>query len=116
MESGEPLTDNDRLGWLTSLNNLALKQLKNNHLVISCSALKESYRKILKQDIEDNCHWIFLSGSFDTILERLKNRKNHFMPDRLLKSQFDTLEVPEYGLKIDINMSPQEIIEHIRYN
>lgn len=113
MSSGEPLTDQDRYEWLNSLNKLAIKQLKNNHLVISCSALKESYRKILKQDIEDNCHWIFLSGSFDTIRERLKNRKDHFMPDNLLQSQFDSLEEPDYGIKIDINKSPQEITEKI---
>ena len=113
MTSGEPLKDQDRYEWLNSLNKLALKQLKNNHLVISCSALTENYRKILKQDIEDSCHWIFLSGSFDTIAERLKNRKGHFMPDNLLQSQFDTLEEPGYGLKIDINMSPQEITEKI---
>lgn len=115
MASGEPLTDEERLGWLNNLNKLAVKQLKNNHLVISCSALKESYRKILKQNIEENCHWIFLSGSFDTIRERLKNRKDHFMPDNLLQSQFDSLEEPECGIKIDINKSPQEITEKILY-
>jgi 6-phosphogluconate dehydrogenase len=34
----------------------------------------------------------------------------------LLQSQFDTLEVPNYALKIDINTSPQNIVKHIIQN
>ncbi len=113
MANGQSLNDADRSEWLLSLNQLAKEQLQHNSCIIACSALKESYRNILKKDIETNVKWIFLSGSFDQISERLKQRKGHFMPATLLKSQFETLEDPLEALKIDITISPEKIIEII---
>lgn len=113
MASGQPLNDEDRLGWLKSLNKLAADQLKNNSLVISCSALKEKYRQILSDGLEQNCKWIFLHGSKETIALRMSKRKDHFMPENLLQSQFETLEEPAYGIPVDIEMTPKEIINKI---
>ena len=47
MSNAEPLNDDDRFGWLKTLNELAINQLKNNSCIILCSALKKSYRDIL---------------------------------------------------------------------
>lgn len=113
MAEGKPLTDDDRYQWLVNLNNLAKEQLRFNSCVIACSALKESYRNILKSDIENQVKWIFLNGSFDRIFNRIKQRKDHFMPGSLLKSQFDTLEKPLDALTIDVEMSPDKISEII---
>jgi 6-phosphogluconate dehydrogenase len=113
MADGKALNDADRFEWLINLNQLANEQVQHNSCIIACSALKESYRNILKNGVENNVKWILLSGSFDQISERLKQRKGHFMPSTLLKSQFETLEEPLDALKIDITISPQKITEII---
>ena len=102
MEKGIPLNDEDRKGWLKSLNNLARKEVQSHSLVIACSALKESYRQQLMLNIEDQCRWYLLSGSFDAIKERINKRKGHYMPGSLLQSQFDLLEVPAYAIGLGV--------------
>ncbi|KGL61781.1 NADP-dependent phosphogluconate dehydrogenase [Polaribacter sp. Hel1_85] len=114
MSSGKALNDDDRLGWLQTLNKLAIKQLGDKGCVIVCSALKESYRNILKTNIECSSKWVFLNGSFKQIRERINARKGHFMSSDLLKSQFDTLEEPKNSIEIDISLSPGKIIKKIK--
>ncbi|WP_452225196.1 NADP-dependent phosphogluconate dehydrogenase [Lacinutrix chionoecetis] len=114
MSSGQPLNDDDRKGWLETLNDLAKKELKTNSCVIVCSALKQKYRDILSLHIESRTKWVYLSGTFDQIFDRLKNRTDHFMPSTLLKSQFDTLEKPENAITIDISLKPEEIIDEVK--
>lgn len=109
MAQGQPLTDEDRYEWLINLNQLARKQIQQNSCIIACSALKESYRDLLKKDIETQIKWIFLNGSFEQISDRLKQRKGHFMPLSLLKSQFESLEIPIDAQVIDISKSPNKI-------
>ncbi|MGL1885515.1 MAG: NADP-dependent phosphogluconate dehydrogenase [Reichenbachiella sp.] len=113
MSKGEALNDNDRLGWLQSLNKLASKELTFNGCIIACSALKESYRQILITNIESSTKWVFLSGTIEEIKERIKNRKGHFMSSDLLQSQFDTLEEPEGVIKVDISLTPEKMVEVI---
>ncbi|WP_086478064.1 MULTISPECIES: gluconokinase [Arenibacter] len=112
MASGHPLTDEDRMDWLLRLNQLA-KEHREDGCIISCSALKESYRNILQKDIESQVVWISLEGSFQLISERLKQRKGHFMPASLLQSQWDTFEAPTEALTISVAASPKEIVSEI---
>jgi 6-phosphogluconate dehydrogenase len=114
MASGTPLTDEDRNGWLQSLNTKA-KQLidANFSAVIACSALKQNYRTILKNSIEDQVVFIYLSGDFVEISERMKLRKGHFMPLDLLKNQFEILEIPKNAIEVNINQNPNQIIDNI---
>lgn len=112
MASGQPLTDNDRQEWLRSLNELA-KSHSQKGAVIGCSALKESYRRILDADLKGNCKWIYLDGSFEAIMNRLRKRKGHFMPSDLLKSQFETLEPPYKAIRVSIKRPPEEIVQNI---
>jgi 6-phosphogluconate dehydrogenase len=114
MSNGIALNDDDRQSWLITLNDLAKKQVLRNSCIIACSALKEKYRNILCNFIENQSKWIHLSGTFNHILERLNSRANHFMPAELLKSQFDILEIPAYALQIDINLKPEIIIQTIK--
>ncbi len=93
MASGIPLTDEDRIGWLEVLK-LAIENLSNG-AIIGCSALKNSYRNLLARNIEKSVAWIFLDGSYEEIMSRMEDRKDHFMPPTLLKSQFGSLEIPE---------------------
>lgn len=113
MSEGEPLTDNDRFGWLQTLNTLAKEQLEDRGAIIVCSALKESYRDILSENIRKRTRWVFLSGSFQQIIKRINSRKGHFMPAHLLQSQFDILEIPQNALTIDINLTPKQIVDEI---
>ena len=110
MASGSPLNDDDRKGWLASLNELAISN-KNKGAVIACSALKKMYRTQLKENIEQQTNFVYLKGSFEEIHERLQQRKGHFMPVDLLKSQFDTLETPQDAITVSIQLTPQEIIK-----
>mgnify|MGYP003683704273 FL=1 len=114
ISGGQPLNDEDRQDWLLSLNNLAKKQLSKNTCVIVCSALKQKYRDTLSLGIESNTEWVHLLGSFDQVLERIQKRSNHFMPLKLLKSQFDDLEIPKNALQIDIHLSPKEMVTEIQ--
>lgn len=110
MAEGIPLNDEDRMGWLESLNQLAREEVEDHSLVIACSALKESYRQQLMLQIENQCQWFLLQGSFDEIKERMSKRIGHYMPATLLQSQFDLLEVPHYAISIDIEQSPEEMV------
>ncbi len=112
MASGQPLTDKDRMSWLLRLNEIALTN-REEGAVIGCSALKETYRRILEANLQENSRWIYLSGSFEDVMNLLRQRKGHFMPSELLKSQFETLEVPQKAIKVSINKAPEDIVKQI---
>ena len=112
MSRGEALTDDDRLPWLQALNAELKKRTKNSGAILACSALKEEYRKVLSDSI-NTIQWVFLEGYFDLIKNRIEKRNNHFMDATLLQSQFDTLEIPNYGIKVSCEKSPEDITNEI---
>lgn len=114
MSNGQALNDDDRQGWLETLNSIARKELVKNSCVIVCSALKQKYRNTLNTSIENHTRWVYLSGSFKQILDRVNRRENHFMPSELLKSQFDVLEKPTDAIEVDIALTPEKIIKKIK--
>ena len=115
MSNGIPLNDNDRYCWLKKIKNKILSFNENEQLiVVSCSALKEKYRGILQG--EKKFFWIFLYSKYKLIYNRIKKRKNHFMSEKLLKSQFEDLEIPSYGLHINVKYKIDTIIEKIIFN
>ena len=113
MKNNIPLNDDDRETWLDQINN-ELNKLKNKNVVIACSALKEIYRKRLVRGIVAKIDWFCLKGTFDLIEKRLDNRDGHYFKSTLLKSQFDTIEYPDYCTFIDIIESPEQIVERIK--
>jgi gluconokinase len=113
MAAGIPLTDEDRADWLRSLS-VRIREAKRAGygLVITCSALKRSYRDILRAQADD-IHFVFLKGGREPIAERLANRRGHFMPSSLLESQLATLEEPspdEHAWVCDIAQSPKDLV------
>ena len=113
MSRGVPLTDDDRAGWLGSLA-ARIREAKDAGvgLVVSCSALKRSYRDILRAGAGD-LSFVFLEGERALIAERLAGRREHFMPISLLNSQLAALEDPspdENAWVGDIRKSPQELV------
>ena len=112
MKNGIPLNDNDRIPWLKLLSNKMAAIEEKVEVILACSALKESYRQLLSEN-NNLITWVYLDGSFELIKERMYDRDNHFMKSQLLKSQFEVLEVPDYGLHIAITESPEEIVNTI---
>jgi len=117
MAAGTPLTDDDRSDWLQSLaDTLAQAAAQGQGVVISCSALKRSYRERLRAGAPD-LRWIYLHGSPALLAERLHARADHYMPPSLLQSQLDTLEPPaadEGAIEIDIALPPPAIVAAVR--
>ena len=112
MSKGIPLDDNDRKGWLETLNELGKKH-REQGAVIVCSALKATYREMLRNGLEEMAVFLFLKGTLEQISYRLSLRKGHFMPQELLQSQFETLEEPEDALVVAIDNSPEAIVNQV---
>jgi gluconokinase len=113
MANGIPLTDEDRLPWLATLEAKISNCLKDNHPgVLACSALKEAYRQILLSN-HPEILIIYLRGGYELILSRLSTRTGHFMQSVMLQSQLDILEEPENALVVDINSPVDIIVEEI---
>ncbi|MHB9953949.1 gluconokinase [Vibrio campbellii] len=95
MASGRPLNDDDRKPWLERIRDAAYSlESKNEHGIIVCSALKKIYRDQIREGNE-NVTFLFLDGSKELILERMRARQGHFMKENMVNSQFETLERPE---------------------
>lgn len=73
--------------------------------------LKESYRKILKERGE--VCFVYLKAPKELIVERMQDRKDHYMPVSLIDSQFATLEEPADAVVVDIAKTPDEIVRYI---
>jgi 6-phosphogluconate dehydrogenase/gluconokinase len=113
MRSARPLDDADRQPWLETLATSIADWQEQGGAVLACSALRETYRETLGSRCGENICWVLLQGSEEVLADRLKGRKGHFFDRQLLNSQLDTLEVPDYGWLVDIESSPQEIVNKI---
>ncbi len=107
MSRGIPLTDDDRMPWLDLIGQTMRASLDGGQgVIVSCSALKRIYRDRLRNAVNNNLFFVYLSGSKELLTMRMGERKGHFMPPSLLESQLATLEVPtgEPGvLTVDID-------------
>lgn len=113
MRRGLPLTDEDRKPWLKAIQNAIRAAIeKRENAVIACSALKESYRNMLRVDGE--VVFVYLKADSPLIQQRLKKRIGHFMNPVLIQSQFDTLEEPTQAVQIDAALPAAEIVQLIR--
>lgn len=118
MSRGIPLTDEDRRPWLLALRELVEGCLqRRENAVVTCSALKPSYREILKgRDAE--VLFVYLRADPHEVARRLERRHGHFAKGNLLASQLATLEEPspEEALTVDASRTPEEIVEEVRRN
>ena len=113
MASGLPLSDEDRLPWLSALNELLLDcERKGADAVLACSALKKKYREILLREVAV-VRVIYLKGDYELILWRMSQRKSHFMKVAMLRSQFDALEEPKDAIVVGIETAPEGIVDTI---
>jgi ribose 5-phosphate isomerase A len=116
MHAGIPLTDADREPWLKRVAAwIDGQRAKKQPGIITCSALKRSYRRIIIGD-RPEVRLVYLRGGRELIARHLETRNGHFMPASLLQSQIDTLEEPgpdEDPLTVDVGPSPRQIAETI---
>ena len=114
MRRGIPLTEVDRQPWLQAMQRAIAQWLQaDKNVVLACSALKESYRQLLIVD-KTRIKLVYLKGSYQLIQKRLQERKNHYMSEKLLNSQFDVLEEPADAIDIDITAPTPVIIQTIK--
>ena len=118
MRGGTPLTDADRMPWLRKIaEEIDRWRARGECGVLTCSALKRSYRDIIiggRQDIV----LVYLKGSRELIHQRMAARHKHFMPVALLDSQFATLEEPtrdEHPIIVDVSGKSADIAHEIVY-
>jgi len=116
MRSGTPLGDADRLPWLQRIAEVIdAWRARRESGVLSCSALKRSYRDIIIGG-RPEVTLVYLKGSYDLIRRRLAARLEHFMPAGLLDNQFAALEEPapdEQPIVADVAAKPAEIVAGI---
>jgi gluconokinase len=113
MRRGEPLGDADRAPWLAAVRAIIENALaRGEHAVVACSALKESYRAILRAG--PDVLFVYLKIDPALARERLAHRTGHFMNPILMQSQFDALEEPPSALVVDASAPPAAIIKTIR--
>jgi gluconokinase len=114
MKKGIPLTDQDRLPWLKKISEKCAHENNiGNNLVVACSALKKQYRLILNN--AHNYELVHLFGDLKTIKQRMSKR-DHFMPIKLIESQFETLEPPakeEDAIATEINLPIEALVDKI---
>ncbi|KAF9523499.1 P-loop containing nucleoside triphosphate hydrolase protein [Crepidotus variabilis] len=127
MSNGHPLTDGDRQPWLELIRKTAVRYTIESPIearsdkklvgvVISCSALKRSYRELLRGRVDSlplpdpvpsdistpswkvpqlqTC-FVYIKGSRDLILKRMEARVGHYMKASMLDTQLAVLESPE---------------------
>ena len=81
-------------------------------LILACSALKESYRTVLRDEVTPP-DFVYLDVDPQTIRDRLQHRTAHFFPKELMDSQFAALEKPKDAIIIDARKPIEEVVEHV---
>jgi ACS family tartrate transporter-like MFS transporter len=112
MHNGIPLTDADRLPWLDAIHaRLLALHSEGKNIVLACSALKQSYRQRLAENLPVEV--VYLKGSPVFIGERLRQRRGHFAGTPILAGQFADLEEPRDVFTISVELPSEEIARKI---
>ena len=118
MAEGTPLTDAMRHPWLQALSAAMQKaclEQPETPVVVACSALKRTYRDILRAN-NPEALIVYLKADPEVIRSRMAAREGHFMPTNLLDSQLATLQPPapdEACVMVDANQPLGQTVRHI---
>jgi carbohydrate kinase (thermoresistant glucokinase family) len=115
MAANLPLSDADRWPWLERLAEVAKGWDATGGAVLACSALKQSYRRVLARDVSAMCV-IHLRMRIEEAEARLAQRKGHpFVKsyDHILAGQFRDLEEPEGAIVVSATLTPAEQVASI---
>ena len=116
MASGTPLNDEDRAPWLAEIGTaLATPGDGAGTRIIACSALKRSYRDLLRSHAPELV-FIHLSGAEATIAGLIIGRAQEYKPSTLPASQLqllDPLGQDEAHISVDILGDPASLVDGI---
>jgi gluconokinase len=115
MISQKPLQDEDRRQWLLEIQDDIQRAINSNReIVLTCSALKLSYRQQLTSSGRVQLVWLNVPRS--ELERRLANRNNHYMKPEMLHSQiaaFEAISPEEKVITIDGLLSVADIVNEI---
>lgn len=113
MRSGRALDDRDREPWLRAL--AAAAAASTGTPVVACSALKRSYRDILRAGTPTV--FLHLEVPVEVVRSRIRERSDHFFSEALVASQFEALEPldpDEHGVTLDGTLPISELVDAAR--
>jgi len=111
IRAGIALDDRRREPWLHRLNGV-LRAHQASGVVLACSALKRSYRDVLRQGL-DNVLFVQLTVSEDVLATRLSSRACHYAGLELLPSQLATLELGDDLIAVDGELPPEAVADEV---
>jgi gluconokinase len=110
MKRGIPLGDAEREPWLARIRDWISEQAQEGlSVVVTCSALKRSYRDILR-GAQSEVRFVQLVAEENVVAARMTRRSGHYMPASLLPSQFaalESLQPDEAGVRITADRPPE---------
>jgi gluconokinase len=117
MSAGIPLDDDDRMPWLRSIAAWVAEQHgRQRPMVVSCSALKETYRDVLRAAVPGTpTRFVHLTAPRAVLAARMAAR-DHFMPASLLDSQLEALEPlaeHEEGIVVDVTAPVDDVVARV---
>jgi carbohydrate kinase (thermoresistant glucokinase family) len=120
MASSIGLTDEDRWEWLARLRKISAYsalQAPGGVVVLTCSALKKSYRDVLRGKDDTGVEAVFLVLQVDDkrdLAQRLEKRSGHYMKEAMVNEQLQLVEQPDVDevdvLPVDATKSREEVI------
>jgi gluconokinase len=114
MAAGTPLDDADRAPWLAAIRGYLDHYLaRGESPIVSCSALKERYRQVLR-GAAGTVKFVYLHGEAALLRQRLESRPDHYMKAGMLESQLADLEPPVDAVAVDVALPPDEIVARLR--
>jgi gluconokinase len=129
MGNGTPLTDADRWDWLISLRQAAIDALSpsesnNFHppagVVVACSALKRKYRDVMRVAAYGSpsvqIHFVYLKLTEAVLMQRVSQRKFHYMKSDMVQSQLAALEEPQGewdAITINVEGSQEQVQQNV---
>jgi gluconokinase len=115
MKAQQPLQDEDRHQWLLEMeDDIRRAVVKTHETVMTCSALKISYRQQLTFPGRVQLVWLNVPKS--ELERRLSNRSNHYMKPEMLESQlaaFEPIIAAENVITVDGTLSPSEVVSDL---
>ncbi|SEW45633.1 gluconate kinase, SKI family [Cognatiyoonia koreensis] len=115
MGAGKPLNDELRWPWLDALGDAVRASARDRPTVFTCSALKRIYRDYLRASVRYRL--VYPDAPFAVVSQRMAARKDHFMPVKLLRSQYHVLNPPtkdEEPIVVSIEQPLEDIIADIQ--
>ena len=114
MAAGVPLDDDDRRPWLEHLAAMLGERIgRGQSCILACSALKQQYRDLLAAGRRE-VRFAHLHADEEVIASRLAVRVHRYMPQSLLRSQFETLEIPAGAIAVDVSTTPEAALRQLR--